>query len=180
MNRLKNTRCYLIGCMDRVPDAGAAWRKQIKNHLENLDIMWFDPTCKPIDLGAEDDESRLIRRANKAAGWYDLVEEEMIPIRNVDLRMVSICDFLICNIDVETHACGTYNELFLANSQEKPILVHIEQGRKECPDWLLACLPHEHIFGSWGGLIDYVKHIAHDKTIDCMGRWMFFDFHGEE
>ena len=179
MNRLKNTRCYLIGAIDRVADNGVGWRRQIRHHLDDLEILWFDPTCKPCDIGVENDESRQQRHENKMAGEFDLVADEMVPIQDVDLRMVSICDFLICNIDVEIHACGTYNELFLANSQNKPILIHIEQGRRECPDWLLGCLPHEHIFDTWIDLRKYVRHIANDEVIDHLGRWMFFDFHGE-
>lgn len=179
MNRLKNTRAYLAGSMDRSLDNGIAWRKLIRHHLNDLGILWLDPTRKPIDIGVENDESRRQRYANKVAGWYDLVTDEMGPIRDVDLRMVNIADFLIVNIDIEIHACGTYNELFLANSQNKPILIHIEESKKNCPDWLFACLPHEHIFDSWIDLRKYMRHIANDKVIDHLGRWMFFDFHGE-
>ncbi len=148
------------------------------NSLRVLIFFGLIPQTKPISIGTKDAESRRQRRANKAAGCYDLVEEEMIPIRNVDLRMVAVSDFLIVNIDVETHACGTYNELFLANEQSKPILVHVEQGKRECPDWLLACLPHEHIFDTWDGLIKYMRHVAHDKVVNHTGRWLFFNWTG--
>jgi hypothetical protein len=165
--------------MDRVADAGVVWRRLVKHHLDDLGIVWLDPTCKPCDIGVEDSESRRQRHENKAAGEYDLVADEMMPIQDVDLRMVSICDFLICNIDVETHACGTYNELFLANSQNKPILIHVEGGKANTPDWLLGCLPHEHVFDDWFKLRGYIRHVAHDPVVDCMGRWMWFDWMGE-
>jgi hypothetical protein len=165
--------------MDRVPDAGTTWRRLIRHHLNDLGILWFDPTHKPIDIGVEDDESRRLRKVNKKAGHYDLVADEMTPIRDVDRRMVNTSDFLIVNIDLDIHACGTYDEFSLANDQSKPILTHIEQGKDECPDWLFACIPHEHIFGSWLDLRAYVRHIAHDPVVDHMGRWMFFNFHGE-
>jgi hypothetical protein len=165
--------------MDRVPDAGETWRRLIRHHLDDLGIHWFDPTRKPIDIGIEDAESRRLRHLAKQRGDFDAVADEMEPIRNVDRRMVNVTDFLIVNVDLEVHACGTYDEFNLANSQDKPILTHIEQGKKECPDWLFACIPHEHIFGSWLDLRKYVRHVAHDKVVDHMGRWMFFDFHGE-
>lgn len=180
MNRLKHTRCYLAGAMDRVPDAGETWRRLIRHHLNDLGILWLDPTHKPIDIGVEDDESRRVRRSNKAAGWYDLVTDEMVPIRDVDLRMVNVTDFLIVNIDVEVHACGTYFEFKQANDQNKPILVHVEQGKHQCPDWLLAEIPHELVFDTWVDLRKYVRHIAHDKVVDHMGRWLFFDWMGSE
>lgn len=177
-NRLKDTRCYLAGAMDRVPDAGAGWRKVIRHNLDDLGIIWLDPTHKPINVGVEDDESRRLRRVNKMAGEYDLVADEMDPIRAVDRRMVAVSDFLIVNIDVEVHACGTYDEFSLANDQDKPILVHVEQGKQECPDWIFACIPHEHIFGTWLGLRKYLRHVAHDPVVDSMGRWMWFNWMG--
>ncbi len=180
MNRLKNTRAYLAGPIDRVIDDGVIWRQRIRQELDDLGILWLDPTRKPIDIGVEDDASRKRRRANKLAGDYDAVADEMIPIREVDLRMVNVCDFLIVNIDVEVHACGTYDEFKQANDQNKPILVHVEQSKKMCPDWLFACIPHEHIFGSWLDLRKYVRHVAHDPVVDYMGRWMFFNWTGSE
>lgn len=177
-NRLKNTRAYLAGPIDRVADSGETWRRQIRHHLDDLEIVWLDPLHKPIDIGVEDAESRHQRRMNKLAGEFDLVADEMVPIRDVDIRLVNISDFLIVNIDIDAHLCGTYNELFLANEQNKPILTHIAQGRKECPDWLLGCLPQEHIFDSWIDLRRYVRHIANDQVIDYMGRWFFFDWTG--
>lgn len=179
MNRLKHTRCYLCGAMDRAVDNGETWRRQIRHHLKDLGIFWLDPTRKPINIGVEDDESRRQRHVNKIAGEYDLVADEMVPIHDVDIRMVNVTDFLITNIDVKVHACGTYFEFKQANDQNKPILVHIEQGKNACPDWLFACIPHEHIFGSWIDLRKYVRHVAHDPVVDCMGRWLFFDWMGE-
>lgn len=179
MNRLKNTRAYLVGAIDRCADKGVGWRKQIKLDLSDLGIFWLDPTQKPINIGVEDDESRQLRREAKLLGNYRAVAAEMTPIRKVDRRMVNISDFLIVNIDIQIHACGTYDEFALANSQDKPILVHVEQGKSECPDWIFACIDERHIFGTWAELIRYVRHIAHDNKVDLMGRWLFFDWTGE-
>ena len=112
MNRLAFTRCYLAGPMDRVPDAGVKWRRQIRKTHNDLKIMWLDPTNKPIDIGIEDDESRARRRQAKACGEYDLVVKEINPIRRVDLRMVDISDWLIVHIDIDVHACGIWRRCF--------------------------------------------------------------------
>jgi len=58
----------------------------------------------------------------------------MKQIRPVDLRMVDICDFLVVNLDLQVHACGTYEELFWANRMKKPVLIRIEQGIEHTPD----------------------------------------------
>jgi len=181
MNRLRHTRCYLCGAMDRAPDAGEGWRKNTRKANDHQGIVWLDPTRKPIDIGTEDAASRARRRKSKAEGKLDEVSKEMKPIRHVDLRMVDISDFLIVNLDLDIHACGTYEEIFLANSQKKPVLLHVEQGRNSVPDWLIGTLPSEHIFDSWVDLHAYVDRINSDpKWCDNYGRWYFFDWTGPE
>lgn len=179
MNRLAFTRCYLAGAMDRVPDAGVEWRRRLRQEHDDLKIVWLDPTDKPIDIGVEDVDSRARRHDAKIHRRYDEVVAEINPIRRVDLRMVDISDWLAVNIDLDVHACGTLEEVFLANRQKKPILVRIEQGKTAAPDWLFATIPHQLIFDSWGAMDDYIQHIANDPVIETLSRWVFFDFHGE-
>jgi len=179
MNRLAHTRAYLCGAMDRVADSGVIWRRELRAVHDDLKITWLDPTDKPIDMGVEDDNSRARRRESKLHGRYDEVTAEIYPIRRVDLRMVDISDWLAVNIDLEVHATGTYEEVFLANRQKKPILARVEQGKHNAPDWLFATIPHQLIFDDWEAMSDYIQHIAHDPVIETMGRWVFFDFHGE-
>ncbi len=176
LNRLKATRGYLCGAMDRVADGGAAWRINIQRELADLDAYWLDPTHKPIDIGIEDGRTRDIANHMKSTGNYEVVDVQMRPIRCVDLRMVDISDFLIVNIDIETHACGTYEELFLANRQKKPIIVHMEQGKVNTPNWLLTTLPHQMIFSTWEEVYQYMRHIAYDPFIQPSNRWYFFNF----
>ena len=180
MNRLFGTRSYLCGAMDRAPDAGVAWRQYLRHELSDLGIVWLDPTRKPIDIGDESDGARRLRREAKRIGDWDYVAEKMRPIRAVDLRMVNICDWMPVNINLDIHACGTYHECALANSEKKPILVHVEQGKRHAPDWLFSYIPHQHIFDDWDEMIGYIRHIAHDAVIDRMRRWFFFDFMGEK
>jgi len=180
MNRLAHTRAYLCGAMDRVADAGVEWRRQIRYVHDDLKIVWLDPTDKPTNICVEDDESRARRHDAKIHGRFDEVTQEINPIRRVDLRMVDICDMLIVNIDLEVHATGTYEEMFLANRQKKPILARVEQGKRNAPDWLFATIPHQLIFDSWEAMSDYIRHIAHDPVIETLGRWVFFNFHGDD
>ena len=178
MNRLVNTRGYLCGAMDHVPDGGIQWRQVLKDTLD-LGIYWMDPTCKPIDIGIEDLENRKERRAWKDTGRFDLVRRDMNIIRHVDLRMVDLSDFLVVNIDLDVHACGTYEEVSLANRQKKPIIAHIEQGKKNTPDWLIAMVGDQTIFSNWPEVRKYLRHVAHAHEIDDLGRWLFFDWMGE-
>jgi len=129
-------------------------------------------------VGQEDDESRRQRRKAKARGDFDELVRVMNPIRRVDLRMVDISDWLAVNLDMDIHACGMYEEIFLANRQKKPILVHVEQGKRVAPDWLFATIHHDHIFDTWNELIGYVRHVACDEVVATYDRWCFFDWTG--
>jgi uncharacterized membrane protein len=165
--------------MDRAADAGVGWRRRIRRTLDDLGILWLDPTRKPIDIGKEDDESRAKRRQAKKEGNWALIAEEIKPIRCVDLRMVDVCDFVVVYLDLDVHACGTYEEIFLANRQKKPVFICVKQGKEKTPDWLFAALPHAYFHSSWEDLYAHIEEIAYDPTFeDTAGRWYFFNWTG--
>jgi nucleoside 2-deoxyribosyltransferase len=174
MNRLKNQRVYLAGAMDRVADRGAGWRDRITPFLENLGIIVFNPITKPTAIGLEDEDSHVIKTKLKKTQRYDELSEVMKTIRRVDLRLVDISDFLIVNMNLDIHPCGTYEEIFWANRQKKPIIIHMEQGKQHTPDWLFGTIPHQMIFSSWEEIQEYLVHINSSENIDTHKRWYFF------
>lgn len=176
MNRLEGMRGYLGGAMEHAEGLGVEWRQNIQQEMSDLGVIWLDPTDKPIDIGIEDIENHETRKKLKVAERWDEVANTMKIIRCVDLRMVDIADFLIINLDVTIHTAGTYEELFLANRQKKPIILHVKQGKHHCPDWLFATIPHQMIFSRWNWVKDYLRHIAHDPIIEHRKRWYFFNF----
>jgi hypothetical protein len=70
-------------------------------------------------------------------------------------------------------------ELFWANRMKKPILVRVEQGKRNAPDWLFGTLPHQLIFSTWNEVVTYLRHVAKDEYVDHLRRWRFFNFTGE-
>lgn len=172
-NLLKDSRVYLCGGMEKAPDNGAHWRQNLKPFLRSLGIKIFDPTNKPIEIGHEKFEDRNYHKLLRERQDYDEIAKVSKIIRRVDLRMVSICDFLIVNIDTEISTCGTWEELFLANSQKKPILMHCEQGKQNCPFWLFGTIPHWNIFDSWDEIKDYLTSINFGYSND--ERFYFFN-----
>jgi hypothetical protein len=175
MNRLKNQRVYLAGAMDRVADRGATWRDNITPFLEQMGIIVFNPITKPTTTGMEDHDSHLVKTKLKQKERYDELSEMMKVIRRVDLRLVDISDFLIVNLNLDIHPCGTYEEIFSANRCKKPILIHVEQGKINAPDWIFGTIPHQMIFSSWDDLKNYLKHIHTDENIESYRRWQFFN-----
>lgn len=174
MNRLKNQRVYLAGAMDRVADRGATWRDNITPFLNELGVVVFNPISKPTDIGLEDQDSHTIKTKLKKQHRYDELSHMMKTIRSVDLRLVDISDFLIVNLDLNVHPCGTLEEIFLANRQKKPILIHMVQGKDQTPDWLFGTIPHQMIFSCWEDIKEYLIHINSSENIDTYKRWYFF------
>jgi hypothetical protein len=163
--------------MDRVPDGGVGWRRTIGEWLRRHGVITLDPTDKPTAIGNETPDDRMKRHVAKQAGEFDKIAKEMKVIRCVDLRMVDLSDFLIVNLDLEIHACGTYEELFWANRCKKPIIIHIEQGKETCPDWLLGTIPHQHIFSAWFHVHDYLRQVdSGELDLTNERRWYFFDY----
>lgn len=172
MNLLKDTRVYLCGAMSYESNNGVEWRTSLKPFLKGLGIRIFDPTCKPIEIGPENLENRDNHHWLRTNGEFDELAELIKTIRCVDLRIVDIVDFLIVNIDLNTYTVGTWEEIFLANSQKKPILTHCEQGKKAAPLWLFGAIPHKHIFDSWSEIENYLLEI--DTGLEDE-RWLLFD-----
>lgn len=176
MNRLKNQRTYLAGAMDRVPDRGATWRENITPFLNSLGVRVFNPLVKPTTVGLEDYHVGLMKKQLKENHRYDELAEVMKSIRSTDLRLVDISDFIVVNLDLNVHICGTYEEISLANRSKKPILIHVEQGKQQTPDWLFGAIPHEWFFSNWNDLKDYLISIDKDSEIDKKNRWQFFNY----
>jgi nucleoside 2-deoxyribosyltransferase len=174
MNRLENQRVYLAGAMDRVPDRGSTWRDNITPFLQELGVIVFNPINKPSNIGLEDAEVHSLKKKLKQREDYDELSSIMKTIRGVDLRLVDISDFLIVNLDIETHPCGTLEEIFWANRQKKPIIIHMEQGKQQTPDWLFGTIPHQMIFSSWDEIKDHLIHINSAPNIETYKRWYFF------
>ena len=175
MNRVKNQRCYLAGAMDRVIDRGKGWRQEITPFLESLGIVVFNPITKPTEVGLEDHDTHLVKTKLKQKKRYEELSSMMKVIRSVDLRLVDISDFLIVNLDLDIHPCGTYEEIFWANRQKKPIIIHMVQGKEHTPDWLFGTVPHQMIYSDWNDIYGYLEHINSSENINTYNRWYFFN-----
>lgn len=160
--------------MDRVADRGAGWREHISPYLHELGVVVFNPIIKPADIGLEDRDTHNIKTKLKQQHRYDELSSMMKVIRSVDLRLVDISDFMIVNLDLDVHPCGTLEEIFWANRQKKPIIIHMVQGKDKTPDWLFGTIPHQMIFSTWEEIVLYLKHIDTSENIESYNRWYFF------
>lgn len=169
-------RTYLAGAMDRVPDGGVGWRDKITPQLEEKGVVVLNPCNKPVKVGIEDHSTRQEIEDLKDKGEYSKIKSDYGVIRTLDLRCVDISDFLIASIDIDVHACGTYEEIALANSQKKPVLIWCQQGKRFAPNWLFFMLPHQHIFSDLESLMRYLDYVdVYPDEIEHHKRWFFFD-----
>ena len=162
--------------MDRVPDAGAVWWECLSKEIKRLGVGVFNPCDKPSDFAPEDEGTREKINQLKERGDYSEVASIMKPICSVDLRMVDIAHFIVMNLDMDTHLCGSYHEAFLAIAQKKPVLIRCKQGVNDMPNWMFGVVPHQLMFSSWSQLMDYLHHINNYPEVDHLDRWRFFDF----
>jgi hypothetical protein len=174
-NRLKNSRCYLAGAMDRVADRGTGWRDEITPFLQSFGIIVYNPLKKPIGLYPEDEVTHQLKKELKTKEDYNTLSILMKEIRGSDLYMVDTSNFVIVDLDLDTHPCGTYEEIFWANRLKRPILLHVRQGKKNTPDWLFGTLPHDWFFSDWKSLKIYIEDVNSGKNVNTYGRWRFID-----
>lgn len=174
-NNLKNMRTYLVGAMDRVPDGGTQWRDYITPMLQEMNINVLNPCKKPIESAKEDDNTRQEIEHYKETGQFDKIRNKFGHIRNADLRCVDVSDFIIAQIDMSVHMCGSYEEIVTANRQKKPILVWCKQGKHQAPNWLFFMIPHEHIFSSSEDLMLYLWNVNTSNDVSNYKRWFFLN-----
>ena len=173
--KLSGMRTYLAGAMDRVADGGIGWRSRITPILKAMGVTVLNPCDKPANVGVEDEKTRNNIESFKKTGRFDKIRKNYGVIRTLDLRCVDISDFVIALIDTDVHACGTYEEISVANSQKKPVLIWCRQGKEKAPNWLFFMLPHQHIFGSLSELLEYLVNIDTGRDTNHYKRWFFFN-----
>ena len=174
-HRLYGMRCYLSGAMDKIKDYGAEWRDELSPFLERMGIIVLNPCKKPIHI-INEMENRERRTKLKLAKEYKILAEETKTVRDIDLRMVNMSDFLILRLDTSVHTCGTYEEISWARKADKPILVWCLQEKMGLPEWLWGMIPYSHIFDTKEELKSYLVHIHTTDIIEDMESWIFFDF----
>lgn len=173
MNYLFNMVTYLMGPIDRADDDGVSWRKDLRNKCEkrNFNIKFLDPTDKPIHIGQEiGEEKNRLRRLLEENKWAE-AKKVVSKIRHYDLRMVDTCNFGIIYIDLNVHSCGSYDELFTAERQQKPVLVIMKQKKKDIPGWLVSFIKEEEVFESVDECVDYLGKIDSGEIIPD-DRWI--------
>ena len=169
-NRLKKTRCYLVGAMQNVN--GQPWRTYVESQLKEMGIVVLNPYNHPfVNSTQEDNDASAKLKDLIKLGKYDEVAEITKKIRAEDLRCVDIVDFIFCHLNPVFPTCGSYEEFFTGNRAKKPIFLSIEGGKALCPLWLFGTIPHKYVYNNIDDALNIIKKID-DGTIPIdSDRW---------
>jgi len=132
-------RIYLPGPMESCRDTAADWRNDIKPRLVALGFN-EENIVDPVKRQPEG-EYEAIDRARAIGNWAD-VDRITGEIVNHDLRFVDLCDFLICHLFEGVLTCGTWDEIFMASQQRKPVFIIMKDWREKAPSWLFGRFGH--------------------------------------
>jgi hypothetical protein len=169
MNELDGIRCVLSGAIDRVADDGVEWRNSVeaKCKKKKLNIIFFNPCKKPNGLGSEIGvEKNKVRKLINEDKWED-AKEYVKTFRHYDLRAIDWSDFVIIKIDITQHLCGSYDEIFLAERELKPIFVIMGEGQTkyDIPTWLVSFINKDEIFENEDECINYLMKINNGEIL---------------
>ena len=82
-------------------------------------------------------------------------------------------DLYIIYIDLDSHLCGTYNELFEAENQQKPLFAIMKSPytKKDFPGWLVSIFREEEVFDSIDECVEHLKKINMGE-VQMDKRWL--------
>lgn len=181
MNNLNGMKCYSAGPMDYYSHTEAkSWRAKLSEFLTSRGCFVLSPLDKPSNdpdiAETEEDREKLTRL--KLEGDFDEVERIMKKVCQMDLKMVDHSDFVVAQVNVNVHMCGTYDEIYFNELHRHPTLVFVEGGKGNAPNWLYGRVKHQNIFGSLDEVIEHLKWVDQTPGIEVRKvnkRWFFFD-----
>lgn len=150
---------------------GRGWREEITPALKDMGIVVFDPYHKPFENGHEDEITRTKWNGWMQEGQYDLVAEQMKIVRNQDLRLCDVSDFIVAHINPSVASWGSAEEIVTSVRAKKPVFISVEGGKSKIPFWLLGMMPSKYFYNSPQEIVEMLQKIdRREKDIDS-DRW---------
>lgn len=175
MKELDKLKIFLSGGIDRVEDDGFGWRIEIRKRCQEsgLPFIFLDPTDKPKGLGCEVGVEKYKIKEYLDKDDWDAASEWSRNVRHIDLRMIDRTELFIIYIDLDAHLCGSYNELFEAERQQKPLFAIMKPPykRSDFPAWLVSIFRKEEVFEGVEACVEYLKKVNNGK-VELDERWL--------
>lgn len=170
MNLLNKTKLYQIGPMQY--EDGQLWREETSVWLREMGITVLNPYESPFLFApSEAPNEHQILNQKLSEGDFQYVADHMKQIVRFDLACVDRSDILLVYVNPSVHTCGSYHELFLANSLKKPIFIVVEGGKERCPLWLFGVFPERYIYSSFEEVRKMLTDINSGAIVPDSSRW---------
>jgi len=168
--QFESLRVYLSGPMENQKNCND-WRKEITVKLIELGFTEKN-IINPVDrrLAVE----HRITYFKKMELW-DQLEYVGDQVIKKDLRYVDVTDFVIVHFFKGVETVGTWDEIFTARNQRKPVFVITPNGLDaKTSVWLLGRVGRHQIFRSIDDVIERLRAIR-DDDIDPPRGWRNID-----
>ncbi len=150
---LKGKRVYVGGPIEH-DNPNDNWRDSVRHKLRNVfELKVFDPAEDPKQYLREQ-----IIHCKKNELWDEL-SHIMHEFVRADLGVVDRSDFVIQYLPYKVLTTGTHHEIINSNDRKKPTLIVCPQGKSCVPDWYFGFIDHNHMFGSWDSLYEYLEKV---------------------
>jgi nucleoside 2-deoxyribosyltransferase len=178
MMKLSGTRVYLAGAVEHNFDNAVSWRDSITAKLKQYNITVYNPLVKPQWLPQNCKVDPALYKAVLSGQSTDMTKEEVFQatsdVRRLCLRMVTSADFVICYMP-KVFTCGTFEEIYLAASLEKPVLFCMPDGM--ISTWLLPVFANaknmnDVYFYNWDSLLDHIDKLNNGQARIDAYKWL--------
>jgi hypothetical protein len=113
-------------------------------------------------------EVELIRDC-KDRGDFRALEELGRQLIKLDLRFVDVSDFLIVHLFPGIETCGTWDELFEARRQRKPVFVINPVPLEDTSIWLMGRVGLDQIFKTKEEVVERLRQIRDGEVAPPSG-----------
>ena len=149
-------RIYLPGPMEACRTTAPVWRNEIKPKLVLIGFN-EENIIDPVERQPKG-EYEAIDRARALRNWAD-VDKITKEIVCHDLRFVDDCNFLICHLFDDVITCGTWDEIFMASLQRKPVFIIMKDWQDKAPSWLFGRFGHSMMHDSIDDVVNRLRNI---------------------
>lgn len=172
---------YLAGAIQYTNDGGVGWRDMVTSKMTEIGISEkniINPCDKPLTSFNNDDldaNMDVIDKLKKDGKWSDIEKMSKSTIR-IDLRSVDKSDLIYCHLDPAINTVGTIDEISVARTQRKPVIVVTPGGIANASYWIIGRVGRKHIFPDDDSAISYIRDILKGRRSFDTKSWLFFDF----
>lgn len=153
-------RVYLAGAIEKAPDGGVAWRRELTRFLrDELGHVVHDPTVHESHALTEE-ERRNFRSWKADPAAFPQFRSALAKIIHADLfRIVHQSDYVFTYWDeYVTPGGGTHGEVTVARMLGIPVFMVYTLPRAEMSSWILGCATE--VFETFDAARDRLRHLS--------------------